>query len=162
VSTQSFFVDNLSIRTATGNDAAVVYGFLCALEELPLDQAAFMTVYHHNLANPFVHYLVAELHNEVVGFVSCHVQYLLHHCGKVGEIQELFVRPDVRNQQIGHRLIDALITLATQEGFVNLEVTTNQKRADTIRFYEREAFNRTHVKLVKPILLSGIDSQENK
>lgn len=99
-----------------------------------------------------VHYLVAEQLGTVVGFVSCHVQALLHHVGKVGEIQELFVRADYRNQHIGQQLVAALTRLAVQENFVNLEVTTNQKRADTIRFYERELFQRTHFKLVKPIL----------
>ncbi len=129
----------------------VIYKFLCALEELTLDQTAFKRVFHHNLADPNVYYLLAERAGNVLGFISCHVQYLLHHVGKVGEIQELFVRPDARNQQIGKRLVDALVELAVQEGFINLEVTTNQKRSDTIRFYERESFQRTHFKLVKSI-----------
>lgn len=98
-----------------------------------------------------IHYLVADMAGTVVGFVSCHVQYLLHHCGKVGEIQELFVRPDHRNQRIGHQLVAALNQLAIQHGFIHLEVTTNQKRTDTVRFYERESFHRTHIKLVKAI-----------
>ena len=149
--TQSTFPNELTIRAATDNDAPIIYDFLCTLEETPLDQVAFNTVFHHNLTNPLIHYLVAEQLSEVVGFVSCHVQYLLHHCGKVGEIQELFVRPDVRNQRIGQQLVAALNALALKENFINLEVTTNQKRTDTIRFYERESFSRTHFKLVRPI-----------
>ncbi|MBD2701793.1 GNAT family N-acetyltransferase [Spirosoma sp. BT702] len=139
------------IREATQSDVAIIYDFLCMLEETRFDLIAFQQVFNHNLTSTSVHYLVAELAGEVVGFVSCHVQQLLHHVGKVGEIQELFVRPDVRNQRIGHQLVEALTTLAIQENFVNLEVTTNQKRADTVRFYEREAFTKTHFKLVKPI-----------
>lgn len=98
-----------------------------------------------------VHYLVAEQSGIIVGFVSCHVQYLLHHTGKVGEVQELCVKPDYRNQHIGHQLIAALNAVAVREGLINLEVTTNQKRTDTIRFYEREGFRATHIKLVKSI-----------
>lgn len=97
-----------------------------------------------------IHYLVAERDDTVVGFVSCHVQYLLHHTGKVGEIQELYVKPDLRNQRIGSRLLAALDALAHREDFVQLEVTTNQTRTDTVRFYEREHFSCTHFKLVKP------------
>lgn len=148
---QSTFPSGLTIRIATETDAPIIYDFLCALEETTLDQESFNTVFYRNIANPLVHYLVAEIQGEVVGFVSCHVQYLLHHTGKVGEIQELFVRPELRNQRIGHQLVAALVELATNENFVNLEVTTNQKRVDTIRFYERESFTRTHVKLVKPL-----------
>ncbi|GAB3695020.1 aminoalkylphosphonate N-acetyltransferase [Spirosoma flavus] len=141
----------LRIREASQTDVAIIYDFLCTLEETRLDLDAFQYIFDHNLASPSVHYLVAELAGEVVGFVSCHVQQLLHHVGKVGEIQELFVRSDVRNLRIGHQLIEALTTVAIQENFVNLEVTTNQKRADTVRFYEREAFKLTHFKLVKQI-----------
>ncbi|MFD2936827.1 GNAT family N-acetyltransferase [Spirosoma flavum] len=149
--TQSTFPSDIHIRTATKNDAPIIYDFLCTLEGTTLDQAAFNTVFDHNLANRLIYYLVAERFSEIVGFVSCHVQYILHHCGKVGEIQELFVRPDVRNQHIGKQLMTALDVLAGQENFINLEVTTNQKRTDTIRFYERESFSLTHFKLVKPI-----------
>ncbi|MFD2573936.1 GNAT family N-acetyltransferase [Spirosoma soli] len=148
---QSTTVNALQIRAAAWKDASVIYSFLCELEEVSLNPTAFRAVFRHNLTNPAVHYLVAELKDSVVGFVSCHVQYLLHHCGKVGEIQELFVKPEYRNQQIGQKLVSALHTVATAEGLINLEVTSNQKRTDTIRFYERESFKRTHVKLVKPL-----------
>lgn len=144
-------MSDLQIRAATWIDAPIIYAFVCALEECIIDQTAFLAVFRHNLADPAVHYLVAERSGEVVGFVSCHVQQLLHHGGKVAEIQELFVRPDARNQRVGQRLVQAIYTLATHEQFINLEVTTNQKRTDTIRFYERESFSHTHVKLVKPV-----------
>jgi PhnO protein len=141
----------LIIRPADKNDVDIVYRFLCELEELPLDQSHFRSVFYHNLQDPMIYYLIAEAGGESVGFISCHAQYLLHHVGKVGEIQELFVRADRRNERIGHQLVAALNKLAIREGFINLEVTTNQKRTDTIRFYERESFNRTHIKLVKSI-----------
>jgi len=142
---------SITIRPACPTDLDSVYQFLCELEDEVLDKMAFRAVYEQNLGNPQIHYLIAELAAELVGFVSCHVQPLLHHVGKVGEIQELFVKASYRNQGIGHLLVDALERLAQQEGFVNLEVTTNQKRLDTVRFYERELFRRTHIKLVKPI-----------
>ena len=143
--------DAILIRPASQNDADTVYGFLCELEETTLDPARFRAVFEHNLTNPMIHYLIAEQAGEAVGFVSCHVQYLLHHVGKVGEIQELFVSANHRNQRIGHQLIAALDALAAGQDFVNLEVTTNQKRGDTVRFYERESFRQTHLKLVKTV-----------
>jgi PhnO protein len=148
---QSTVPTDVYVRAATEQDAPLIYDFICLLEDSPLDMQAFNAIFQNNLRNPDIHYLVAERAGFVLGFVSCHVQHLLHHTGKVGEIQELFVRPEVRSQGIGQQLVAALNTLALQENFVNLEVTTNQKRLDTIRFYERELFIRTHVKLVKPI-----------
>lgn len=149
--THSTLPADIYIRDATEQDAPIIYAFICLLEDSALDRNAFNAVYQRNLHNSDIYYLVAEQYGAVLGFVSCYVQHLLHHAGKVGEIQELFVRPEVRSQGIGQQLIAALNTLALQENFVNLEVTTNQKRLDTIRFYERELFIRTHVKLVKPI-----------
>lgn len=140
---------SLTIRPAHQTDVDIVYEFLCDLEESALNRSAFQPIFERNLAHPLVHYLLADWNGIPVGFVSCHVQYLLHHTGKVGEIQELYVKPDYRNQRIGHQLIAALNVLATQEGFRQLEVTTNQKRIDTVRFYEREHFSCTHFKLVK-------------
>lgn len=142
---------DVTIRPVRLNDGDSIYGFLCELEDELLDSALFQSIFERNLQNPLIFYLVAEVAGQAVGFVSCHVQYLLHHVGKVGEIQELFVKTAYRNQQIGHKLINAIDMLAAQEGFVNLEVTTNQKRTATVRFYEREAFHCTHFKLVKSI-----------
>jgi PhnO protein len=145
--------DSLLIRPATRDDRDVVYEFLCELETETLNRQQFDACYDQNLANSMVHYLVAELPNtsELVGFVSCHIQYLLHHTGKVGEIQELFVKPAYRDQQIGKQLVRTLIELAEQQNLVNLEVTTNKKRLDAIRFYERELFEVSHLKLVRVI-----------
>lgn len=139
----------LNIRPATVDDCPTIYAFLCELEEMKLDKTAFHAVFRRNLADPCVRYRVAEVGGEVVGFVSCHIQYLLHHTGRVGEIQELYVRPESRNRRIGHQLMAFIEAMAQREDFVNLEVTTNQRRTDTIRFYEQMGFVASHRKLVK-------------
>ena len=141
----------ISIRPATADDCATIYAFLCDLEEMILNNTAFRAVFRRNLADHCIRYRVAEHDGQLVGFVSCHIQYLLHHTGKVGEIQEFYVRPEKRNQRIGHQLVDYLEEMAKREGLVNLEVTTNQKRTDTVRFYEQTGFTLSHRKLVKKI-----------
>ena len=143
---------SINIRPATADDYPVIYAFMCDLEAIILDATAFQQIYHRNLSNPSVWYRVAEQAGQVVGFVSCHSQYLLHHTGLVGEIQELYVRPENRNQRSGHQLVASIENLARQQGFVNLEVTTNQRRTDTIRFYEQTGFVLSHRKLVKRLL----------
>lgn len=141
--------ERLLIRPAEPGDSDAVYRFLCELEAQTLDPTAFRAVFRRNLATNWIHYLVAESENQVIGFVSCHVQYLLHHVGKVGEIQELFVLEAHRNQYVGRRLVDALHALARRHGLVNLEVTANRNRTDTHCFYERLGFQPTHYKFVK-------------
>ncbi len=140
----------VTVRPASLTDGPTIYSFLCDLENQPLDWSAFDAVFTRNLATPTIYYRVAEQTGEVIGFVSCHVQYLLHHTGLVGEIQELYVRPDCRNLQVGRQLVTALEAELAPVGLASLEVTTNQQRADAIRFYESLAFRPTHVKLVKP------------
>lgn len=137
------------IRPAEGRDADIVYRFLCELENQRLDLTTFRAIFRLNLTNHAIHYLVAERADDIIGFISCHVQYLLHHVGKVGEIQELFVREDCRNQHIGQRLMDAVDHIARRQGFVNVEVATNRIRTQTHRFYEQIGFRATHYKFVK-------------
>lgn len=139
----------VTIRPATLTDSPTIYTFLCELENQPLDRSAFDAIFARNLATPTIYYRIAEQTGEVIGFVSCHLQYLLHHTGLVGEIQELYVRPDCRNLRVGRQLLTALETELTPVGLASLEVTTNQQRADAIRFYESLAFRPTHIKLVK-------------
>lgn len=143
-------VQLVTVRPASLTDGPTIYNFLCDLENQPLDRFAFDAVFTRNLATPTIYYRVAEQTGEVIGFVSCHVQYLLHHTGLVGEIQELYVRPDCRNLQVGRQLVTALETELAPVGLASLEVTTNQQRADAIRFYESVAFRPTHIKFVKP------------
>lgn len=139
------------IRRALPTDVAAIHQFICDLEEAKLDPERFSSIYKLNLSSPMVHYLVAERAGDLVGFVSCHTYYPLHHMNKVGEIQELYVRPDYRSQGVGRRLLDALVELAAYKRVSQLEVTTNQKRTDALRFYERESFLCTHYKLVKTL-----------
>jgi PhnO protein len=49
------------------------------------------------------------LDDAVTGFISCHTQYLLHHCGIVAEIQELFVGKPSRKMVIGKALVNSLL-----------------------------------------------------
>ena len=138
-----------TIRPADYQDVGTLYRFICELEETQLNAVAFRAVFQRNLTDKRVHYLVAEVNEDIVGFISCHVQYLLHHTGKVGEIQELYVMPEYRNQQIGRQLVAAMEELAEAHGFVNLEVTANQKRTNTHRFYQQLTFQPSHFKFVK-------------
>jgi PhnO protein len=139
----------VTIRPASATDEPTIYNFLCDLENQSLDQSAFDAIFARNLATPTIYYRVAEQVGEVIGFISCHLHYLLHHTGLVGEIQELYVRPDYRNLQVGRQLVAALEAELAPIGLVGLEVTTNRQRADAIRFYESQAFRPTHIKLVK-------------
>lgn len=104
-------IPNMSLltRKATLTDTPSVYRLICALEDTHFAEISFNKLYQENLAVNHVEYFVAEIDGQVVGFASVHINLLLHHCGKVAEIQELVVNDQYRNQQIGRQLVQHII-----------------------------------------------------
>ena len=141
------------VRSAALADFESIYGFVNALEEIVFERDTLYHIFQKNIASDLNIYLVAyDQSNRPVGYISCHGQYLLHHAGLVGEIQELFVQPDKRGEGIGRLLVDAVKQRARDMGMLQLEVTANIKRVDTHRFYEQQGFDHTHKKFVYPLI----------
>lgn len=144
-------MDSIHIRTAVTEDFKTIYRFINLLENDVFDQTAQYLLFAENLANPNIVYLLAFAHQKPVGFLSCHIQNLLHHAGKVGEIQEMFVDESARSLGVGKKLIDEIKAIALQRNVVQLEVTSSFKREAAHRFYERENFTFTHKKFTFPL-----------
>jgi PhnO protein len=138
--------ENVVIRPAAPEDAAVLFDFVCELEEEVFDFEVFRRIYFHNIQQPDHIYLVAVNPTETIGYISCHGQWLLHHAGKVFEIQELFVKSSYRGRKIGEQLVQSLRERLAATDCILLEVTTNRIRVDTSRFYEKCGFINTHFK----------------
>jgi (aminoalkyl)phosphonate N-acetyltransferase len=134
------------IREARFEDLDSVYRLICKLEDAQFDFETFRSIYDKNIINPDLLYFVAVQNDKIIGFISCHTQYLLHHCGKVGEIQELFIDSDFRNMGLGRLLISEIIKIAKINNFKSLEVTSNKKRTENIQIYEQYGFQLTHNK----------------
>lgn len=141
------------IRSATDNDLDCVYHFICELEGKTFDFPAFSNLYHHNIRHQEYFYWIAEDQSTAVGFISLHVQTLLHHNGKTGEIQELFVAETYRTRGIGQMLVDTVETKATELGLLEVEVTPHMNRTLAHRFYQKMNFNQTHLKFTKANIL---------
>lgn len=139
---------DISIREASIKDFTVVYQFICELQGKSFDKEVMGILYNENISNTNFIYLVACEGNVTIGYVSCHIQNLLHHAGKVGEIQEMFVLSKYRNTGVGKLLMDDLKKRAKEKGALQLEVTTRVIREKAIQFYIREDFQDSHKKLV--------------
>ena len=139
-------MEAIHIRQATQDDFEYVCDFVDQLENDRFDRKKQLEIYLENAANPNNIYLMAWAHLIPVGFLSCHVQSLLHHGGLVGEIQEMFVSENGRSHGIGKLLVEKLIEMATARGVLQLEVTSGLSRENAHRFYEREGFAHTHKK----------------
>lgn len=144
-------MESTTIRLAGTKDFETVYRFINLLEDETFDETTQQLLFAENIANPNIIYLLAFANEMPVGLLSCHIQNLLHHAGKVGEIQEMYVDASARSLGVGKKLIDRLKVIAQERNVVQLEVTSSFKRADAHRFYERENFIFTHKKFTFPL-----------
>jgi (aminoalkyl)phosphonate N-acetyltransferase len=144
-------LEAIHVRPATQDDFEYVYQFINLLEDEVFDREKQWEIYLENAANPNNIYLIAWAHSLAVGYLSCHVQNLLHHGGLVGEIQEMYVNENGRGHGIGKLLIDKVVEIATERGILQLEVTSRFIRDGAHRFYEREGFVHTHKKFTKKL-----------
>ncbi len=139
-------MEAIQIRPAAIDDFQYVYDFVNLLEKQEFDREKQWEIYLENACNPNHIYLIAWAHSLAVGYLSCHVQNLLHHGGLVGEIQEMYVNENGRSHGIGKKLIDNVKEIAKARGVLQLEVTSGFNREGAHRFYEREGFVHTHKK----------------
>lgn len=138
--------NKVGIRKATLVDKEGIYRLMIELEEEELDKKAFSEIYKSNIANPQVVYLVYEEEERLLGFISIHIQKLLHHVATIAEVQELIVNESLRGKGIGRRLFDEAKNVAKANGCLQLEVCCNQKRKASHLFYEAQGMKNSHYK----------------
>lgn len=136
----------MEIRFATADDFEAVYTFINQLEDETMDRQIQKRIFTQNLSNSEIIYLLAFSNGKPIGFLSLHIQNLLHHGGPIGEIQEMYVSKEARSLGAGKLLVDAIKRIAKERRIPQLEVTSSFKREDAHRFYEREGFAHTHKK----------------
>jgi (aminoalkyl)phosphonate N-acetyltransferase len=141
-------MNEVQVMRAEAEDFEEIYGFINVLENRTFDRVQQRLIFLDNIASPNNLYLIAKLEGKTVGFLSCHVQNLLHHSGPVAENQEIFVEPDRRNLGIGAKLVDVLKSIARSRDIIQLEVTSNQQREFAHHFYLNQNFVNTHKKFV--------------
>lgn len=131
------------IRPAQPADVTAVYDLMCNLEDKQFDFASFKANYEYLLNHEEVTMLVYE-DTTVKGFMNMVISLHLHHNDWVAEIKELIVDPAFRSQRIGQQLFHEAIQIAKEKKCVRIELSSNQKRVNAHRFYEREGMNKSH------------------
>jgi PhnO protein len=139
--------ENYTIRKAEESDAAAIKCLLEELENREFEQGIFSRIYAEYLHAPLTLLQVAVYNEiEIIGFISCKGQSLLHHEGLVFEIQELIVTSSQQGRGVGRKLIAALRPELTQMGAKSLEVTSNKRRKEAHAFYQSVGFLNSHEK----------------
>ncbi|RLL48330.1 GNAT family N-acetyltransferase [Oceanobacillus piezotolerans] len=89
--------------------------------------------------------VVAFCDKEVIGVVQItFTPYLTHQGGWRATIEGVRTSASVRGKGIGTELIKWAIQRAEERGCHLIQLTTDKKRPDAIRFYERLGFKATH------------------
>jgi GNAT superfamily N-acetyltransferase len=156
---------NIIIRRATINDAheiAVMVGELLSEIMSTIGVQAFnfsldetTTRLKDFIGREKYFVFAAESENAgPIGFIALYESHALYAEGAFGTIPELFVRPGVRSQNVGLRLVEQAKTFGNSRGWTRLEVTTPPlpQFDKTLAFYEREGFSITGGRKLKVAL----------
>jgi GNAT superfamily N-acetyltransferase len=95
--------------------------------------------------------LVAELGGAVVGCLSISSTRVLHRPAPIGRISMMVVEERLRGRGVGAALVRAAEEALAAQGCATIEVTSNERRAEAHRFYEKLGYERASLRLVKPL-----------
>lgn len=95
--------------------------------------------------------LLAELDGAVAGCLSTSVMRVLHRPALVGRISMMVIEEAMRGRGIGATLVRAAERTLAAQGCYMIEVTSNVRRTEAHRFYERLGYERTSARLAKEL-----------
>jgi len=145
-------INNLKIRKVEPKDMLTVYEQICLLEDFTFNINVFEIIFLKNIKEKNnLYYLAESQDGEAYGFINVHIQTLLHHCGKVAEIQELFIKQAFRGQKIGEQLVKFIEQELIALDCISFEVTAQNKRIATHEFYNKMGFTSSHLKFTKSL-----------
>ena len=117
----------------------------------PLPQA-YWDAYDAIVAQGGNELMVAETDGQVVGCLQLTVIPGLGRMGLTrGQIEAVRVSSTLRGRRIGELLIAAATDRARELGCGILQLTTDKRRVDAHRFYERLGFEATHIGMKRAI-----------
>jgi len=141
------------LRPATRDDVAAIVQLICDGDTsgkpvAPLTEAAmagFLAAFEEIDAGANEVLLVAEIDGTVVG--TCQITFcrtLASEARLRATLEAVHVAPDRRGQGLGAIMVTHAVRLATERGAGIMQLTSNKKRLDAHRFYERLGFLKSH------------------
>jgi GNAT superfamily N-acetyltransferase len=85
---------------------------------------------------------VAQIDGRLCGYLTAVYMLSLEHGGLMAEIDELFVRPELRSLGVGSLLVTAAQRDMAQRGLVRLQLQLGVGNSGGRAFYERHGFRR--------------------
>jgi GNAT superfamily N-acetyltransferase len=144
--------NQLSFRLATQNDLPSIVQ-LYADDTLGASREQYAEVLSENYLKAFEaicadssHELtVVEVNGEIVAtFHLTFIPYLNLQGGLRAQVESVMTASSHRGQGIGKKMFDYIFQRAKAKGCVLVQLTTDKRRPDAIRFYERLGFVASH------------------
>jgi GNAT superfamily N-acetyltransferase len=135
--------EGVEVRRATVADAAtagrLLFDFNTEFESPTPSAAEFAARFADLLPRDDVIVLLAEA-AEPVGFAYLTLRPTPYGDGPLAQLEELYVRPELRDHGIGTRLLLAALDRVRERGAIEMHINVDEVDVDTRRFYERHGF----------------------
>jgi ribosomal protein S18 acetylase RimI-like enzyme len=132
---------SILVRPAQPGDASAIAGLVrqlaASLGERSLVNEPFVL---RCLKGPAAGILIAEFEGEVAGMLSYTLRPSLYHAAESCMIEELVVSEGRRRIGIGSRLMDAIVSMARENGCAEISVSALASNAEALDFYRRKGF----------------------
>ena len=141
---QSESMPRLRIRLATVGDADVVAELLFAFNtefETPTPSAdEFAPRLRDMIASEAAFVVLAEVDHIGVGFALVTTRSTPYGDGPLAQLEELYVRSDLRGQGIGSQVMTLLVEEVRRRDGIEIHINVDEIDHDTRRFYEQHGF----------------------
>jgi GNAT superfamily N-acetyltransferase len=137
---------NLTIRQAALEDLPMVlplYRYLGMDDGTILDITEARSLFLRIAAYPDYKVYMAEIEGEVIGTFALLIMDNLGHHGKPSAVlEDVVVHPTWRGKGIGGRMVRFAMSLAAAKGCYKISLTSDLRRWEAHRFYEKAGFHR--------------------
>jgi ribosomal protein S18 acetylase RimI-like enzyme len=137
-------VSEVPVWPASPSEADVVgrllFDFNTEFQTPTPDAAAFADRFRTLLGRDDVLVVLAGSSTDPAGFAFLTLRPTPYYDGPLAQLEELYVRPDLRDRGIGTRLLLESIRLVRAAGAEEMQINVDEVDADTRRFYERHGF----------------------
>ena len=143
----------MTFRKATRNDVSKIVEMIADDElgktrenyqtPLPIE---YLNAFENITADQNQELIVVENENaEIIGTLQLSfIQYLTYRGGIRAQIEAVRIRKEMRGKGIGKAMIEWAINRANERNAHLLQLTTDKKRPEAIKFYEDLGFKATH------------------
>lgn len=139
------------IRKAQLDDLRILVKLLGELFAIESDFKADFDTQYRGLKllfdTPHCDILVAKYKNSAIGMVTVQRVISSAEGGYAGLIEDVVVNERYRGRGVGHSLIEAVITLAKEKGYVRLQLGADVGNLPALSFYQKRGFRQTSLNL---------------